>query len=279
MYWSSAIVYIYYNVMLSSRRAAVKIGMRKKSYLLSDIISKTAVLENYICDLNSKCPAPLHEVANHANIICEDLKKLNNSKTFKASDKGAMGKYVEASIFGISHNTRSMPDLSNGYDIKTMHLFNSSKKNNLYVVKDRLTITNCGTKNNYSSFHRISTSPLMIECAHYNKIQKGVLFVFQYESTLPQDKRLLTVFSYDIEKMPHQDIKTMESDYSTIRHCILNGSISQRKQKYLHIHRHGTKKYPNTCALGFTGKFLIKLINIFGGKKLVVAGRANYIEM
>jgi hypothetical protein len=178
-------------------------------------------------------------------------------------------------------NTNSLPDLSNGYDIKTTH---AKKNNELYSAKERLTITNCGTKNNYSSFQRITNSSELAHCRHYAKIQKGVLFVFLYEPKKEpelciKNKTLLSVFTYNLEQLPPNEMVILKSDYSNIRKCINDDYISQRNQKYLHIHKHGTKKRPNVCALGFTSKFLTKLMGLFGGKTIVIKGRSICVRL
>jgi len=255
----------------------------KPRYLLSDVKNKASVLDNYISDLNSLCPAPLYQITDYAKSICYGLNVSNAENeniVFKHNDKGIMGKYVESEIFGNTPNTYSLPDLPNGYDIKTTH---AKTKYNLYSTKERLTITNCGNKNNYSSFQNIINSIDIKNCLHYKKMQKGVLFVFLYEpkpdlmftpTLWMRNKTLLSVLTYDLDRLPKEEMNILESDYSIIRECIKYGNISQRNQQYLHIHKHGTKKNPNTCALGFTSKFVNKIISVYGGKNLIARGKS-----
>jgi hypothetical protein len=260
----------------------------KPHYLLSDVKNEASVLDNYVSDLNSLCPAPLYQITDYAKKICDGLNVTNAENeniVFKHNDKGMVGKYVESEIFGIIPNRYSLPDLPNGYDIKTTH---AKTKYNLYSAKERLTITNCGNKNNYSSFQSITNSINIKDCRHYTKIQKGVLFVFLHESKPDlrcaptiwmRNKTLLSILTYDLDRLDKEEMNILESDYSIIRDCIKYGNISQRNQQYLHIHKHGTKKNPNTCALGFTSKFLNKIIGVFGGKKMVARGKSYYFRL
>jgi hypothetical protein len=291
MYLLQTMGVVYFIVMLPSRirftslRFGKNVGsyFPKRSYLLSDVKTKEVVLENYVSELNGLCPAPLHKITDHAKIICDDLGCVyyeNMSDNFKHSDKGMTGKYVEAALFGIMPNTNNQSDLPNGYDIKTTH---AKKNKDLYKAKERLTITNCGTKNDYLSFSRITNSSELTDCRHYAKIQRGVLFVFLHEPKNSscieprlwiQNKTLLSVLTYDLDRLPSEEMDILKSDYYSIQKCINDDKISQRNQQYLHIHKHGTKKNPNVCALGFTSKFLTRLIGFFGDKKLVIKGRS-----
>jgi hypothetical protein len=268
MYWLRPVTIICFTAMLPRRirftslifRKKICTGSPKRSYLLSDVKTKESVLENYVSELNSLCPAPLHEITDHAKMICDDLGCVyyeNMSDNFKHTDKGITGKYVEAALFGTMPNTNAGSDLPNGYDIKTTH---AKKNKDLYSAKERMTITNCGTKNDYLSFRRITNSSELKDCRHYAKMQRGVLFVFLHEPKVSpgaepvlwiQNKTLLSVFTYDLERLPSEEMAILNSDYSVIRKCINDDKISQRNQQYLHIHKHGTKKKSKCLRVGF----------------------------
>jgi len=254
-------------------------------------------------------------VVKEANTLCYGLNVTTTTdclSRLKPTDKGITGKYVEAAIFGRKPNTKSSADLPCGFDIKTTHFI---ERRGLYYAKERLTITNCGTKNNYDSFKNISDIETLTDCKYYSKMQKGVVFVFLYEphkQHVPpgtqenynsfssgnsitkkakeiiqpegpgggkgepgvppthkylqeglNNKTVLCAFIYDLEKLPEQDTRILNSDYAVIRKCIQDKMVTQRNQQYLHIHKHGTKKYPNSCALGFTSRFVSKLVTTF----------------
>ena len=57
----------------------------------------------------------------------------------------------------------------------------------------------------------------------------------------------------------HEHLIQIDADYSNIRERIENQTVSQKGQKYLHIHPHGSKG-SHTRALGFTNKFLTILV-------------------
>lgn len=244
-----------------------------KSGLVSlyDVRNKASSLNKYVSALNRLCPAPLGEVVKEANTICYGLNVTTTTdclSRLKPTDKGITGKYVEAAIFGLKPNTKSSVDLPCGFDIKTTHFI---ERRGLYYAKERLTITNCGTKNNYASFKNISDNETLTDCGYYTKMQKGVVFVFLYEphKHTPEslkNKMLLCAFIYDLEKLPEQDALILKSDYAVIRRCIQDKMVTQRNQQYLHIHKHGTKKNPNSCALGFTSRFVSKLVTTFTGE-------------
>lgn len=282
MYWLHLSSVVIINSMIPRRLA---ISVRSYSWnkdipksgivSLNDVRNKASSLNTYVSALNRLCPAPLGEVVKEANTICYGLNVTTTTtdclSRLKPTDKGITGKYVEAAIFGLKPNTKSSVDLPCGFDIKTTHFI---ERRGLYYAKERLTITNCGTKNNYASFKNISDNETLTDCGYYTKMQKGVVFVFLYEphKYLQEglnNKTLLCAFIYDLEKLPEQDTRILNSDYAVIRKCIQDKMVTQRNQQYLHIHKHGTKKYPNSCALGFTSRFVSKLVTTFTGERPV----------
>lgn len=290
MFWSKQ-WFILSTICLLSKRLSIRVIKRISSFSLSDIQGNEKVLRDYVHSLNQLCPARFGFVTDYAKSACNELGQIYDehstqffSNNKKITDKGLNGKYVEFSLFGILPNSNSKSDLLCGYDVKATHF---KKTNDTYNAKERLTITNCGTKNNYASFKNINDNELITDCKYYSKMQKGVVFVFlhksQHERAEPIDrlrnKTLLTVFLYDLAKLPRDETAVLNSDYALIRKCIADQAVSQRNQQYLHIHKHGTKKTPNTCALGFTNRFLTKLTCIFAEKKLVMKGRSYHIHL
>jgi len=261
------------------------------TFSLEQIHNDENALQQYVRRLNQMCPARLDSVTEQARNFCPELAEVYDEKAdrfiannSKDTDKGSNGKYVEFSLFGILPNSDANPDLLSGYDIKATHF---KKISTMYNAKERLTITNCGTKSDYASFKNINDNEFVTDCKYYSKMQKGVVFVFLYESQTEQvapierlkNKTLLTVFLYDLAKLPADEMSIINSDYALIRKCIQDKEVTQRNQCYLHIHRHGTKKNPNTCALGFTNRFLTKLASIFAEKKLIMKGRSCCIKI
>ena len=118
-------------------------------------------------------------------------------------------------------------------------------------------------------------------------MKKGIVFVFQHE-TLPKqimpldsvrNKTLLAVFLYDLSILPKEDMEIIKSDYEIIRNCIKDKAVSQRNQKYLHIHTHGSKKNPNQRALGFTKTFLTKLAGMNLKRPLIKKNKSYCVKI
>lgn len=261
------------------------------TFSLRDIHKNEKILERYVRSINKLCPASLGFITDYAHASCPDLNKIYHADSShflalnsKNTDKGANGKYVEFSLFGNAPNSYSRPDLLCGYNVKTTHF---KRISNMYNAKERLTITNCGTKNNYNSFKNINDNELIMDCKHYNKMQKGVVFVFLHEDQSEwiepidrlRNKTLLMAFLYDLAKLPDDEKSVLNSDYAVIRNCIAKQAISQQNQQYLHIHKHGTKKNPDACALGFTHRFLTKLAGIFADKTFIIKGRSYCLRL
>ena len=165
-------------------------------------------------------------------------------------------------LFGNLPNCDSKPDLSFG-DIKTTHL--KSLKHGGYNAKERLTITNCGTTADYDSFNSIVTCEELNKSPYYTKIQKGLLCSFLHEGGKShtweeiETRQVLTIFPYDIAALPTEMRDILQEDYEKIRTRVLEKTVSQKGQRYLHIHPHGCKG-GNTRALGFTNHFVTRLI-------------------
>jgi hypothetical protein len=267
---------------------------RSEIFELENVKGDVETLKRYINSLNKLCPAPLETITNKAKEICIGLpefweKNMTNfeNRNNKANDKGLTGKYCEAALFANMPNSTAKSDLSNGYDVKATHfkkLRDAKTNNGGYNAKDRLTITNCGTSNDYDSFKDILDNEDVTNCRYYEKIQRGIVFVFQKDVTKEQsinniqNKTLLFAFLYDLSLLSPEYFNIIKNDYALIRKCIEDKAVSQKGQQYLHIHKHGNKG-SGTRAIGFTPQFLTKLASEFADKKLITNGRSVCVEI
>lgn len=194
----------------------------------------------------------------------------SHSLTLKPRDKGKWGKMVEFYVFGRLPNNSSEPDLGEEIgDIKATH-FKRTKHG--WTAKERLTLTNCGTTSDYTSFERLlsgfTTNPF------YTKLRRGVVVALEHSACESVwDERVLAMFRYDIEALPTDMRTVLESDYAKIQERVRSQTVSQAGQQYLHIHPHGPKG-SNTRALGFTNKFLTKLLCHYSGREMRIVGRS-----
>ena len=60
----------------------------------------------------------------------------------------------------------------------------------------------------------------------------------------------MCAINYDYFKLPLEMMKKIKDDYHLIRKLIIERQITQKGQKYLHVHPHGNKG-SKTRALGF----------------------------
>lgn len=228
----------------------------------------------------------LKEVITVAHELSPELKSYveTNEKTFKSKksrDKGQVGKIVEFYIFGQLPNCDPNPDLGWGADIKATH-FKMNKAGH-YNAKERVTITNCGSTGKPETLLPVANAVSLETCKYYHKIQKGVMFVFKHTSGKYLDietnlsKTLLCAFPYDISELNSEIREQLNVDFRDIQQKIKAGEVSQRGQKFLHIHPHGSKN-STTRAFGFTNKFVTELVSIKTGKPLTTKGRSLYIE-
>ena len=74
------------------------------------------------------------------------------------------------------------------------------------------------------------------------------------------NQKMLVILCFDIEKLPSDMIETINIDYESIRRCIIEKKVSQKGQKYLHIHTHGMGHGSGNRALGFTSIFITQLV-------------------
>ena len=226
------------------------------------------------------------KVISIAYQLCPELEEYcsNNQSRFSGMgkrDKGSMGKMVEFYIFGQLPDTNPLPDLSWGADIKTTHFKEAFSIG--YNAKERLTITNVGNTENYETFSELLKTNTLQSSYYYKKIRKGVLFVFEHNTgiynslEMNMEKKLLCSFTYDLEYMSTEITNQLNNDFNDIRNKITTQTVSQSGQKYLHIHPHGSKGQ-KTRALGFTNKFVTKLVSEETGKPITVKGKSWFIK-
>ena len=128
-------------------------------FSLSDIQNDKSTCLSYTKHLTLR--RPLNEVIIEAHTLCPELREfvstnLHKFNSTKKRDKGNLGKVVEFYLFGQLPNSDSNPDLGWGADIKATHL--RVLKSGHYNAKERLTITNCGKTEDYSTFEDVSSA-------------------------------------------------------------------------------------------------------------------------
>lgn len=230
---------------------------------LYDIKNNIHALTSYIKYING-VNGTVNDMINRAREICNELPSINDSfiEKIKLKDKGSLGKVIEYLCFGQKPNCDPNTDLPT-MDIKVTHV--KKLKNDTINAKERLTITNCGSTNDYNTFSNISNSETLEKCKYYRKCQKGLLFVIEHRGGTYNsiqdimEQKVVCICMYDMEKFKPEWKSQIYADWSNIRERISNQAVSQKGQKYLHIHPHGCKG-SNTRALGFTNKFITLLI-------------------
>ena len=157
-----------------------------------------------------------------------------------------------------------------GGDVKTTQFSPVSDGYNASKVS-RLTICNCGTTTDYSSFGELSAADKLQDYKKYNKIRKATLFVFKWtpveEKTENMDKILFAAFIYNMDRVlaDHGDIREqIHCDWNSIQQGIKGEDVSQAGQKCIHIHKHASAG-GEYRALGFTNKFLTWLVAHYTG--------------
>ena len=252
-------------------------------YLLNDIQKKEELCYKYLKEL--KLNRPINEIIKQSHELCPELKKFcidneNNLKKLSNRDKGNLGKYIEFMLFGILPNSKQETDLPFA-DIKTT-TFKKFKDIGINA-KERLTITNCGCTENYDTFDKLKNLNKISEYEHYKKIQKGILFINEHTNekyNSLEDKlntKMLKICIYDIEKMSEEHQNQIQMDLEDIQTKIKTQTVSQKGQKCLHIHPHGSKS-SKTRALGFTNKFLTMIVSHFCNLPLEKKGNSLYIK-
>jgi len=260
------------------------------TFSLTDIQTNQSICTLYLAQL-PRCK-PFKSVIDHAHIICPELEhfcKLNEKKfgSLSKKDKGSMGKMAEFYLFGQLPNSSSSPDLAWGGDVKATHFKKlkgeSPTKSKGRNSKERLTITNVGRTDDYSTFKVLKASSDLRKNHYYTKLQKGVLLVFQHEAgkynSYQQNlkKELLFSFVYDLDNVDTSTWKQLQDDFDDIQSKVKAKAVSQSGQIYLHIAPHDSGGRNVNRALCFTPKFLTKMVADNNNLRLV-QGRSWYIE-
>lgn len=216
-------------------------------------------MQEYIKHLQSVLPCSLETLIEHTSPEVKEYCKTNADKfrDLKVQDKGGIGKKVEFYIFGRLPNNDRNPDTDWG-DIKTTHI---KKCRDGYCAKERLTITNCGNTTKPETLQHLLGE--LKQNKLYPKIRTGILLVLYGDE-------IRYILRYDIEEI---GIESVLEDYAKIQICVQANKVSQAGQTYLHIHPHGSKK-SKTRALGFTNKFVTRLIAHYCGLELRTVGKS-----
>ena len=238
---------------------------------ITEITSSLAAFRNYITSLNLflKTSPPVCTTIQYARTLCDGLPSeeevYKQFNCYGARDKGNLGKILEFSLFGQKPNCDACPDLEKlGIDLKVTKL--KTMKNKNMNAKERLTITNVGNPEKENFGKEIIDHENLADTKYYSKVRRGLAIIVENGSGTKyktiddvMNMRVLYFMSYDIENLPQDFTHQLHEDYTNIRQRIIEGNISQRGQKSLHIHPHGSKG-SKTRALGFTNKFLTRML-------------------
>lgn len=236
-----------------------------------DVVSNKTVLYKYLEYLNKNIKnKSLREILQCARSICSGLpseeeliKNLLSNKN--KTDKGLTGKIIEYGLFGQKPNSDSSPDIIKlGYDIKTCAF--KTLKNGGKNAKERQTLTNCGNTTNYETFNNISINEYFSECDYYKKCRSFILIVRNDDKikfkTLDEslDQTMLCIMCFNIENLSTEICEIINNDYTMIRQTIYEKKVSQKGQKFLHIHPHGAGHGSGNRALGYTANFITLIV-------------------
>ena len=239
-----------------------------------DVVSNKTVLYKYLEYLNKNIKniknKSLREIIQCARSICSGLpseeeliKNLLSNKN--KTDKGLTGKIIEYGLFGQKPNSDSSPDIIKlGYDIKTCAF--KTLKNGGKNAKERQTLTNCGNTTNYETFNNISINEYFSECDYYKKCRSFILIVRNDDKikfkTLDEslDQTMLCIMCFNIENLSTEICEIINNDYTMIRQTIYEKKVSQKGQKFLHIHPHGAGHGSGNRALGYTANFITLIV-------------------
>lgn len=262
---------------------------------IEDIKKDNELFNNYISFINSLFI--FKKVSNTLTVYNEVIKKYNGlpnmdqireyfeEKCINRQDKGTLGKMIEYILFNNLPNNSDNPDFNNLGDCKVTNF--KLLKNNCLTAKERVTITNVGNANNYSSFTNIIDNEHLCNTKCSKKLN-GILIVFKHNNIKWNNfEQCLQLKPLIIIPMKFNDLQNdLISDYQIIRNMIINNEkITQKGQNNLHIHKHGSKG-SNTRALGLKNKYVTKIIanelakinNVNIEEVLKTKGRSTFID-
>ena len=246
------------------------------TFTLLNIHTAAAAALQYIAALHPSLPCTLQTLHTRACDLCPELRTFceANRQSLVGNDKGSAGKLVEFFIFGKKPNCDSTPDLVLA-DVKATHV---KRIGDAYNAKERLTLTNVGSTDRYETLQHIVDAPTLQDCKAYAKVQKGVMAVLVRDKSRPSmedilNEQVVALFHYDLATLPADVRESIATDYASIRDCVVAKAVSQKGQKFLHIHPHGSKG-SKTRAFGFTNKFVTWLICHGTGRELVKQERS-----
>jgi len=262
---------------------------------------------NYLKFLNKFKNRTLEEVFIEAQKYIPELGKIGNSN-LKITDKGKYGKLVELKLFGNYPNSDSQADLKElGIEIKTTK-FKSLKIKNKKInsieklkqpisesdtsefihlnAKERLTLTNIGNFSKIEGVYlpkitnTITKFESFNETKYFNKVKK-ILLICLDSSPVPV---FLGMFLIEYDTFSDVIKKQIQKDFDDIKSKINSTSVSQKGQKFLHIHPHGSK---NSCtrAFGYTNKLVTIIAAEHLGEpnsnneKIIKHGRSLYFKI
>jgi hypothetical protein len=223
----------------------------------------------HLSELRSVMPCTFRTLIQHAQTRDSGLKAFCDANAFnlRPRDKGNLGKLVEFYLYGRLPNNDPHPDTEEG-DIKATHV---KKTRDGWCAKERLTLTNCGSTAKPETLDHLLAD--MTETRLYPKLRRGSVFVFEHADLPAEDKTVVDAFQYDLEALPEAMRAVLADDYAKIQACVRAREVSQRGQRYLHIHPHGSKG-SSTRALGFTNKFLTTLLCHATNRPMRTVGRS-----
>ena len=133
-------------------------------------------------------------------------------------------------------------------------------------AKERQTITNCGNTKKYDSFNPIIENELFENCPYYAKSRQFLLCIRNDDKkkmkTIEElmNQPMLLIVLVQLETLPVEMKTIIHADYANIRQCVIEKRVSQRGQKYLHIHTHGAGHGSGNRAFGFTSAFITRVV-------------------
>lgn len=239
--------------------------------------TRLCILQNLVDTIHINCL--------ELSILCKE--NIDKLKITSIKDKGALGKIVEFFIFGNIPNSIQEPDMIYG-DIKTTHFKRSSINPSYYNAKERLTLTNVGNTQTSNVINELNKNSIK-ETKYFEKIRRGIIIIFLHNNHSTKLSSLDDLWFKEIIGIIHYDLNDLfirypsieeevEHDFQLIRKRVVSRNVSQRGQKTIHIHKHRGRE-SMTRALGFTNKFITRLVGLYLNKPILNKGSSIYVEL